>query len=158
MYRNYFQSVTVNTNANPVITPGGPTNFCTGGSVSLNAGSYSSYLWSVNSAITQTINVSTTGIYSVTVTNGNGCTGTTYQSVTVSANLTPVITPNGPTTFCQGSSVTLNPGSYSSYSWNSNNATTQTINASTTGTYSVTVLNSSGCSGVASQQIGRAHV
>jgi len=145
------QVVTVNTNLTPVITPGGPTNFCTGGNVSLNAGVYNTYLWSTN-ATTQTITVATTGTYTVTVTNANGCSGTTSQSVLVNANLTPVITPNGPTTFCQGGSVMLNPGNYSTYNW-STTATTQTITASTTGTYSVTVFNANGCSGTVSQVV-----
>ncbi|MDQ3111118.1 MAG: hypothetical protein M3R17_14590, partial [Bacteroidota bacterium] len=50
------------------------------------------------------------------------------------------------TTFCQGGSVTLDAGSYpgASYMW-SNNATTQTISATTSGTYSVTVTKANGC-------------
>ena len=52
----------------------------------------------------------------------------------------------GATTFCQGGSVTLNAGSYpgATYLW-SNSATTQTISATTSGTYSVTVTKSNGC-------------
>jgi uncharacterized protein YjiK len=49
------------------ITPGGPTSFCTSGSVTLTAPSASSYSWSTG-ATTQTITVTTSGTYVVTVT------------------------------------------------------------------------------------------
>ncbi|MGZ4090800.1 MAG: hypothetical protein ACXVNO_08785, partial [Bacteroidia bacterium] len=61
-------------------------------------------------------------------------------------SVNPLITPSGPTTFCQGGNVTLtaDPG-YASYSWNTG-ATTQAITVSTAGTYIVNVLTSAGCS------------
>jgi hypothetical protein len=57
------------------VTPGGPTTFCLGETVQLTANTSSSYLWSTG-AMTQSIVVAVTGNYSVTVTNGSGCTGT----------------------------------------------------------------------------------
>lgn len=69
----------------------------------------------------------------------------------VSVNLTqqggtaPTITANGPTTFCQGGSVTLTASSALSYLW-SNGATTQSITVSQPGSYSVTVGSSGSCS------------
>jgi hypothetical protein len=59
--------------------------------------------------------------------------------------LTASITPSGPTTFCEGGSVTLTASSGSSWLW-SNGATTQAINVSATGSYTVTVTNAAGCS------------
>lgn len=132
----------------PIITPGGSTNFCQGGSVSLNAGAgYSSYLWS-NGATSQSISVNSTGNYFVTVANASGCSGTSASiSVTVNPLPTPSITPLGPTTYCTGGSVTLDAGAgYSSYSW-SNGVTTQTTTVSAAGNYSVTVTDANGCSG-----------
>ncbi len=96
-------------NLNPSITPSGPTTFCIGGSVVLDAGTYSSYHWS-NGATTQTILVTTGNNYVVTVTSTNGCTGTVSQVVTINNIITASITPNGPTTFCQGGSVLLDAG------------------------------------------------
>lgn len=55
------------------------------------------------------------------------------------------ITAGGPTTLCQGNSVILTSSSAISYLW-SNGATTQNINVSTSGNYSVTVDNGSGSS------------
>jgi large repetitive protein len=148
------RTVTVNPLPTPTITPSGPTTFCQGGSVTLNAGSgYLLYSWSTG-AITQSINVTTSGTYNVTVTDLNGCTGAgTPVTVTVNPRPTPVITPSGPTTFCAGGSVTLDAGAgYSSYAW-STGATTRTIAVGASGTYTVTVSNSFGCTGVASQAV-----
>lgn len=138
---------TVSTN-NLQITPGGPTTFCQGSSVLLNAGQgYTSYQWS-NNANTQSIIATQTNSYSVTVTNNIGCTFT--SSISVTANTPSIsnyqIIPNGPTSFCNGGSVSLNAGSgFNSYLW-SNNLTTQTISVSQTGNYSVTVIGVDGCS------------
>lgn len=56
-------------------------------------------------------------------------------------------TAQGSTTFCQGSSVTLDAGSFpgASYLW-SDGATTQTNTVTTSGSYSVTVTKANGCS------------
>ncbi|MCW5907240.1 MAG: T9SS type A sorting domain-containing protein [Chitinophagales bacterium] len=130
------KTITVS-NPSPSITPSGPITFCQGSSATLNAGAgFASYAWS-NGATTQTINVTTGGTYTVTVTQ-SGCTGTDSKLVTVN-NTTVTVSANGPTTFCQGGSVTLDAGAgYANYSW-SNGASTQTINATTGGTYTVTV-------------------
>ncbi|MFZ2492900.1 MAG: hypothetical protein WA208_15565, partial [Thermoanaerobaculia bacterium] len=145
--------VTVTVNANPVvtITPSGPTTFCQGGNVTLTATAGSTYQWMKDGApITgsaQTLLVSSPGAYSVTVTNGSNCTGTSSPvNVSVSPNPTPIIT--GPTSVCPGGNVTLTAGSgFASYLW-SNGATTQSITVAPTATtaYTVTVT-AGGCSG-----------
>src|SRR5688500_11849953 len=56
----------------PTITPSGPVDLCTGGSVTLTATAGVSYLWS-NGATTQAIVVTTAGSYVVTVDDGAGC-------------------------------------------------------------------------------------
>lgn len=66
-YQNGFGTVTISTN--------GSTNFCTGDSVTLTASAGASYSW-VNGFTTQSITVYTSGNYSVTVSNGNGCSAT----------------------------------------------------------------------------------
>jgi len=67
-----------------IITPGGPTTFCDGGSVTLTANDGESYQWST-SDITKSIIVTTPGTYTVTVTNGNFCPNTSAP-VTVTVN------------------------------------------------------------------------
>ena len=140
-------SATVNVNALPVstITPSGSTTLCDGGSVTLTASTGSNYLWS-NGLQTQSITVNTAGNYSVVVTNAAGCS-TTSSAVAVIVNALPAVTiaSNGPTTFCQGGSVTLTSSTGTSYAW-SNGATTASITVNTSGNYSVTVTNANGCS------------
>ncbi len=146
--------ITINPSAIPipVITPSGATTFCQGGSVVLDAGSFVTYYWS-NGATTSSITATVNGIYSVTVTNISGCSGTTSQLVTVHENPIPTITSIRPTTFCQGDSTILTTGIYSAYLWNSNAATTQSITVTAAGTYSVIITNGFGCTGMASQLI-----
>ncbi|MEO8146041.1 MAG: hypothetical protein ABI723_00325, partial [Bacteroidia bacterium] len=141
------KTTTVNANPTPAIT--GSTSFCAGSSTVLNAGSFNAYAWSTG-ATTQTISVSTAGTFTVTVTNASGCTGSDSHTTTVNANPAPVIT--GSTSFCAGSSTVLNAGSFNSYTW-STGVTTQTISVSTAGTFTVTVTNSSGCTGSDSHTI-----
>jgi hypothetical protein len=123
---------------------------CPGQTITLTASAGNSYLWS-NGATTQSIDVTTSGIYSVTVTDGscNLVSNSVYVSFFSASSVS--ITPAGPTTFCQGSSVTLSATSGSSYLW-STGATTQNITVTTTGTYYVTVTSSNGCTAVAGPQ------
>jgi PKD repeat protein len=133
---------------NPAAAIIGNSPFCAGDSTTLNAGTFSQYIWN-NGSTTQSINVSNPNTFLVTVTDANGCTGTASKTVTVNPLPTPVITPSGPTAFCQGDSISLNAGIFSSYSWN-NTATTQSIFVSNQATYMVTVTDSNGCKGIAS--------
>src|SRR5207237_1179671 len=75
--------------------------------VTLTAPAGYTYLWS-SGATTRSINVSTSGSFTVTVNDANACTATSAATiVTVNANpSTPTITAGGPTTFCNGGSVT----------------------------------------------------
>ena len=136
-------TVTVNQKPTPIIT--GNTTICQGNSTTLDAGTgYSTYLWSTNET-TETISPATTDTYTVTVTNSFGCSGTASVTFTENQNPTPSITGN--TTICYGGSTKLDAGTgYSSYLW-STSATTENITVSTAGTYTVTVTNSSGCTG-----------
>ena len=139
----------------PSITASGPTSFCSGGSVTLSTGVYQTYLWS-NGATTSSISVSTGGTYSVTVSNGPTCVGSAQRTVTVLVSPVPNILPSGPTSFCAGGSVNLTVGaSFSAYNW-SNGATTQSITATLTGTYTVTVTNVNGCTGSSSITVSAA--
>jgi gliding motility-associated-like protein len=145
----FFQSTC--TIATPTITAGGPTTFCTGGSVNLTSSPGITYLWS-NGATTQSINITTSGTYTVKVTNASGCQSAASAATVVTVNAlpaTPTITAGGPTTFCAGGSVTLTSSAGISYLW-SNGATTASINITTAGSYSVRVKNASGCQSASS--------
>lgn len=128
---------------NPTLNLGNDTAFCAGNSLTLNAGSGYTYNWSTG-VNTQTINVNSTGSYSVTITSGS-CTAN--DAINVTLNPLPVINLGNDTTFCTGNSITLNAGNTgSSYNWSGGLSGTQTQTVSTTGTYSVTVTSASLCS------------
>jgi subtilisin family serine protease len=118
---------------------------CAGGTAILTAPSGFSYLWS-NGATTQSINVTSSGSYSVVVTNASGCS---TQSAPVQMVFNPLpamsVSASGPLSLCANSAVTLTaaPG-FASYLW-SNGATTQSVIATSTGSYTVTGFTSAGC-------------
>ena len=133
----------------PTIT--GPASICSGNTTTLDAGSgYTGYLWSPTPAVTQTITATTQGVYSVTVTDATGCSGSGSFSLTVNPTPTVAITGTPAATICSGTTATLDAGSgYTGYLWSPGNAITQTITTTTSGIYSVTVTNG-GCSASAS--------
>ena len=127
---------------------------CLNQSTNLTASGGSTYLWS-NQATTASITVmpviNTT--YTVTATDVNGCTAS--QMITVSVNgltINPAI--SGIDTICEGNTTTLTASGGISYIW-SNNATTSSIIVSPLAntTYSVTVTDLNGCTGVTSSSV-----
>jgi len=131
----------------PAVTASGPTTFCQGGSVSLSATSGSFYSWSTGAA-TQAITVSSSGTYTVTVTDGAGCTGSDDITVTVDTlPAAPTLTITD-STLCVGSTATIGmTTSYTTYLW-STLQTTATITTGTAGIYNVRVTNSFGCEAI----------
>lgn len=133
-------AVTVNPTPSPVINASGPTTFCAGGNVTLSVSGGGTYAWT-NGANTSSINVTSSGTYGVDVTNAFGCTGTaTPVSVSVLAAPVATISASGPTTFCQGNTVTLNAGGGSSYVW-SESSTGNSLVVGSSGTYYVIASN-----------------
>ena len=98
------------------ITPEGPVAICKGDDVLLTAsgGSNRAYQWlkkdePIAGATDITYTAGTKGKYQVLVTNtSNGCTNTSAAvKITEYEDPLAVITPQGPTTFCEGGSVVL---------------------------------------------------
>ncbi len=150
------QDVTVNPTPHPHITAGGNTTFCDGGSVVLDGGTWDNYSWNYNGGTDETVTATTSGTYCVVITDPNGCTGEDCMDVTVNTNPVPVITSNGPTTVCDGNTVTLDAGSWASYSWY--NSITGYFSTDESYTFTsgaateiVTVTDGNGCMGSASQ-------
>ena len=126
------------------ITPQSSTTFCQGGSVNLTASQGSTYLWS-NGQTTQSISATTSGSYTVQVTDANGCVRTSAPTVvTVNPNPQVTITGSGPTTFCSGDSVTLTSTGASSYQW-SNNQSGNSISVNTSGSFYTIGSDANGC-------------
>jgi hypothetical protein len=154
-------AVTVNSTPTPTITPGGPTTFCTGGSVTLTSSSATGNQWYLNGnpiggETNQTYIATASGGYTVVATT-SGCPSTPSATTTVTVNpipATPTITPGGPTTFCAGGSVLLTSSSGSGNQWYLDGnpiggATNATYSATATGSYTV-IVTTTGCSSAAS--------
>ncbi len=144
-------TVTVNSIPSPVVT--GSSTICNGVSVNLNATSgFNSYIWS-NGATTSVINTTTSGNYSVTVTDANNCTGTSnVLNVQSSPSPAATISVSGNTTACKnaGPTLTANSGSGYTYQWRRNSivisgATNMSYVPNFTGNYRVVVTNALGC-------------
>lgn len=134
-------------NQPPAVNLGNDTTICTGASLTLDAGnSGSTYSWSTFE-ITQEITVTTTGAFTVNVTDANGCIGSDNIAVTVSALLDPVIVASGPLSFCAGGSVTLDAGAgYDSYLWSTGDQS-QSVTVSSSGVVELQVWDEFGCNG-----------
>ncbi|HLG03847.1 MAG TPA: T9SS type A sorting domain-containing protein [Bacteroidia bacterium] len=86
-------SVTVNAPPVPAINSNGPTTFCLGDSVILSSDMAANYMWS-NGSTDQSISVTSSGSYSVTITDGNGCSAVS-ASTTVTVNPLPNVSFTG---------------------------------------------------------------
>ena len=132
--------------ATPTITASGSTTFCTGGSVDLTSSATTGNTWSTN-ATTSSITVSTSGNYSVTVTDANGCASASAPiSVNVSNAPTPTISASS-TQACSGDVVTVTSSAADSYLW-STGETSQSIQVTDNASVYVIVTNANACNGV----------
>jgi len=120
------------------ITASGETNICPGESVVLSApNSGDSYSWSSGEDASE-ITVSESGTYSVAMYDDQNCVSLSNNiMVNVLTEEIPEITAQGPTMFCEGSSVILTSTEAEGYNW-SNSGTTQSIEITESGVYSVT--------------------
>lgn len=138
-------TVTASANPTPVITYAGGN---------LSVGSFSTYQWfyngnPINGATGAThIPIQGYGEYAVTVTNAAGCEGNATYCISPAS-----ITADGPTSFCAGESVTLTANNGDNFVW-SNGELDAAITVTTSGTYTVTVLNNAaGCTVTLSEQV-----
>jgi hypothetical protein len=141
----------------PVITAGGPLSFCDGGNVILTSSSVGGNQWykdavAINGATGVGYAATTSGNYTVTVTNAGGCKASSITTaVTVNAlPVVPVITAGGPLSFCTGGNVILTSSASSGNQWYKDGvaisgAVNTTYTASAAGSYTVTVTNAAGC-------------
>jgi hypothetical protein len=147
-------TATINITAKPAPVPviSGIPAFCPGASTTLDAGAgFVAYLWN-NGQTSQAIMAQQAGVYTTTVTNAEGCTGT--ATVQVTAFPGPVVDLGSPVNLVQGQQTTLNApvGAGLTYMW-STGATTSSIVVNVAGTYAVTVTNSQGCTGTGNVKV-----
>lgn len=133
-------------------TPSACSNSTGAATVNVTSGGTSpfTYLWSNNYGTSSLSNLSY-GLYSVTVTDNNGCHSS--ANVNVSEVNAPVVTLDSVINVsCNGGNnggvnISVSGSSSYTYLW-SNGATTQDINNLAAGSYSLTVTSGSGCNAV----------
>jgi len=131
----------------PIIIAESDTIFCDGGSVILTSNLGEGVTWSNGIENVLSILVTTSGTYSATFNDGT-CDATSNEiTVVVLPKPVAVITPAGPSTICEGDELTLTADLATSYSWvtPTGNFSTQTVNASVAGVYTLVVTNEADC-------------
>ncbi|MBI5219816.1 MAG: gliding motility-associated C-terminal domain-containing protein [Bacteroidia bacterium] len=164
---NVTTTGTITVNTNPVATASNNGPVCVGDLLSLTGGpnGMTSYAWTgpnifVNNTQSPTVSAyatsAMTGVYTLVVTGGTGCTGTTTTTVTV--NTKPTATAGNNSPVCIGSTLNLTssavPNGLYTYSWSgpnsfvsgSQNPSILNVTAAAAGTYTVIITrNSTGC-------------
>ena len=147
---------------NTDLTISGPTTFCKGSNVTLNAEVVvgNNYQWKKNGstipgAVSSNYTASKSGNYEVTISTMEGCSATSAV-IPVTVFNTPAATINnldGTNNLCVDASIKLkaNAGAGYTYQWTKNGvdiagATTQVYFATAIGNYRVRVTNAEGCS------------
>ena len=144
----------------PVID--GPTALCSGAATLTVTGTYSDWKWSNNQTGTNAITVNDPGIYTVTVTDFNGCTGTGSTTVDASNDPLPLAAQHQPVSqpgASDGIGVIHLQGVASPYSLNWSGPVSGSLAGQTAdsvfignlaaGDYFVTVTDANGCTGTA---------
>lgn len=147
-------------NPNPQITIPTPTA-CSGGSFTLTTSGGTTYQWTGPGGFTSNLqnptftnsNSTLNGVYSVLVTDANGCTGSNSVTVNVNPSFTISVTNNSP--ICEKSILQINSPAGYIYNWTGPNGFTSTsqspqiINTSlsSSGQYSLTAFDLNGCQG-----------
>nr|WP_294862137.1 T9SS type A sorting domain-containing protein [uncultured Fluviicola sp.] len=158
---NTTHTITVNpTPATPTITPGGPTTFCAGGSVTLTSSAATGNTWS-NGATTQSITVNSTGPLTVTST-ALGCISPSSAATNITVNPLDNATYTYPTnSICDASPnqipTTSVAGTFTATPAGLVFANTSTgeidVAGSTAGSYSVTYSTSGTCPATSNQTV-----
>ena len=136
-----IQSVANTPNPEPEIS--GPIGICQGSTVILGLNQpFPQMTWSTGSE-QSSIEVSHPGVYSIIVTDENGCTGTGQWEL--SNFELPTVDITGPLSICHGSTTVYSvTDNFAQIIWNTGE-TAASINASLPGVYGVTVTDTNGC-------------
>lgn len=130
-------------------------NICEGTSVSFTNTSVgaTSYQWTENTVSFATTNnasryFNSAGTFTIKLLVINGaCKDSATAIINVSALPVCSLVAGGPTTFCQGGSVTLTASGGFNYVWLPGGQTSPTITVTTPGNYSASTTNANNCSG-----------
>lgn len=139
--------ITLTVSPNPILSvSASPATVCTGNTSTLTASGASTYSWiNVGSGSSQTVAPLTFQTYSVTGTDGFGCSATTTLDVNLFAlpNITIVQTS---TSVCPSSVLSLTAMGANTYTWNNGTmAPVTTVTPASNSSYSVYGTNADGC-------------
>jgi len=144
------EKVTINVNTKPVITLDSTQAICAGRAIILRAHGGTSYTWRPSGICTtcdsNLVSPTVTTTYHVTGTNTNGCSDSATAVITVHS--LPNIQLDSSQSICVGSTVTLTAHGGTAYTWSPSGATgtTLAVSPTTTSNYSITGIDSNGCS------------
>ncbi len=133
--------------APPAADAGLDAEICIGDSVTLIANGGTTYFWTPGNINSSQANFSpvVNSVYSVLVTDANGCRAS--DSMNVFVNLLPTANAGTDQSICSGTTATLSASGGASYVWLPNNDTSQTITANpdSNSVYILTVVDTNGC-------------
>lgn len=141
---SYDTVAILNVFLNPIVSLDPNPAICIGSNRVLDAGDYSSYEWSTGDN-GKTITVNNPGVYSVIVTDNNGCRGHDTAFITTLLPIPYRFLPVD-TVVCSYGSIDILLNGYRSYLW-SNNSISPGIRISQPGTYWLQVTDNNNCTG-----------
>jgi alpha-tubulin suppressor-like RCC1 family protein len=146
---------TIVVNSLPIVTANVSPSavICNGQNITLSGSGASSYAWTGGAINNVAFSPAASGTYTVTATDGNGCTNTATKTITV--NPLPVVTSSvSSDTVCMGNSTTLTAAGANNYVWSTNagsaTSVSVSVNPSLTTTYTVTGTDLNSCSSTSS--------
>jgi gliding motility-associated-like protein len=138
-------TIKVNVISNPIVQLDKNPTLCIGSTRKLDAGNFKSYEWSTGSK-NRSISISMPGVYSVTVTDQNGCSGKDETSVSTLLPSPKDFLPDNMEICSYETKQLKTLEYYKSYLWNTN-ATSSSIVINKPGTYWLEVQDDNGCFG-----------
>lgn len=146
-----IKNITISNPAPISVNLGNDTVICEVDSIMFDAGNLgNNYLWSTNDT-SQQVQTNQAGTYSVIVTDSTGCEG--KDTIELSINNNPTVSLGNDTVICASDTLLLDAGNAgNSYQWITSD-TTQQIQISAQGMYSVIVTDIIGCKGNDSIQV-----
>ena len=141
-----MDTIRITVSNSPQVNLGKDSSFCSGDSLTLNAGiGFADYKWNTG-ASTQSISVKESGKYSVIATHSNGCISRDEIIVPFVYPI-PIVNLGPDTTYCKNERFELiAPSGNAKYEW-SNNLISSIIQINSPGMYWVKVTSKDGCIG-----------
>ncbi|MDP2385272.1 MAG: M43 family zinc metalloprotease [Bacteroidota bacterium] len=127
---------------------------CAGSTLTLTGGGATSYTWTGGVTNGVAFTPASSGTYTVTGTDANGCQNTATKAITV--NSLPTVTASSAPvsgTVCAGTQVTLTGGGATSYTWSGGVTDGVAFTPAGTLTYTVTGTDGNGCQNTATKSI-----